>query len=43
MDQCMIDIDHIKDVHIGDEVVIIGEQAGNFIAAEDVGQKTRNN
>lgn len=39
MDQCMIDIDHIKDVHIGDEVVIIGEQEGKLISAEDIAKK----
>ncbi|WAM34540.1 alanine racemase [Caldicellulosiruptor morganii] len=36
MDQCMVDVTHIKDVRIGDEVVIIGEQGDREITADDL-------
>ncbi|WP_164742595.1 MULTISPECIES: alanine racemase [Caldicellulosiruptor] len=36
MDQCMVDVTHIKDVKIGDEVVIIGKQGKNEITADDL-------
>lgn len=36
MDQCMVDVTHIKDVKIGDEVVIIGKQGENEITADDL-------
>jgi alanine racemase len=34
MDQCMIDVTHIPNVHIGDEVVLIGAQGFECISAE---------
>lgn len=37
MDQFMIDVSDIDDVRVGDEVVIIGEQNGTVITAEEVG------
>jgi len=39
MDQCMINVTHIPGVKQGDEVVLIGEQAGNRIRAEDVAHR----
>ena len=39
MDQCMINVDHIPDVEIGDEVVIIGRQGDNCIRIEDIAKK----
>ena len=36
MDQCMVDVTHIGDVKIGDEVVIIGRQGKNEITADDL-------
>lgn len=39
MDQTMIDVSHIDDVKIGDEVVLIGEQRGAKITAEAVAER----
>lgn len=39
MDQTMIDVTHIPDVRQGDEVVLIGEQGGARITAEDVAER----
>ncbi len=39
MDQTMIDVTAIPDVRQGDEVVLIGEQGGERITAEDVAQR----
>jgi alanine racemase len=39
MDQTMIDVTAIADVRQGDEVVLIGEQAGERITAEDVAER----
>ena len=39
MDQTMIDVTAIPDVRQGDEVVLIGEQAGERITAEDVARR----
>lgn len=39
MDQCMIDVTEVGDVHIGDEVVIFGSQDGERIAIDEVAQK----
>lgn len=36
MDMIMVDVTHIKDVKVGDEVVIIGKQKDKFISSEDV-------
>ncbi len=39
MDQTMIDVTHIEDVKIGDEVVLIGEQGGDHITATEAATK----
>ncbi|MCF7790732.1 MAG: alanine racemase [Victivallales bacterium] len=39
MDQCMVNIDKIPKVNIGDEAVIIGSQIDNSIHAEDIAEK----
>ncbi len=36
MDQFMIDITDIPEASIGDEVVLIGEQGGNMVSAEEI-------
>lgn len=36
MDQFMIDITHIENVKVGDEVILMGEKNGLFISAEDL-------
>lgn len=36
MDQTMIDVTHIPDVHVGDEVVLLGKQGGEEISAEEL-------
>jgi len=36
MDQCFVDVSHIEDVRVGDEVVLIGKQGAEEIRAEDV-------
>lgn len=38
MDQIMVDVGHIPDVSVGNEVVLIGEQNGNSITATHVAQ-----
>ncbi|HCC08205.1 MAG TPA: alanine racemase [Clostridiales bacterium] len=39
MNQFMVDVTDIKDVNIGDEVVLFGEQGGNKIGTEEIAQK----
>ena len=39
MDQCMISVDHIPDIKIGDEVIIIGKQGSNRIRIGDIAEK----
>ena len=36
MDQCMIDVTHIEDIKIGDEVIIFGTDGNNTITVESV-------
>lgn len=36
MDQCMIQLEKVPDAQIGDEVVLIGQQNGNRITADDL-------
>lgn len=36
MDQFMVDVSHLDDVKIGDEVVLIGKQGNNTITAEEI-------
>lgn len=38
MDQCMIDLDGIPDVNIGDEAVLIGQQGDQAITVEEVAE-----
>jgi alanine racemase len=43
MDQCMINVTHIPEVRMGDEVVLIGAQGNDRIRAEDVALKLGTN
>ena len=43
MDQCMINVTHIPQVQLGDEVVLIGAQGDDRIRAEDVARKLGTN
>jgi alanine racemase len=43
MDQCMIDVTHLPEVKMGDEVVLIGAQGDDRIRAEDVAVKLGTN
>jgi alanine racemase len=36
MDQTMLNVSHIPNVRVGDEVVLIGKQGDDAIAAEEV-------
>jgi alanine racemase len=38
MDQTMISVDHIPNVRVGDEVVLIGPQGDDRITAEEVAE-----
>ncbi|MGI6003859.1 MAG: alanine racemase [Christensenellales bacterium] len=38
MDQCMIDVSHLHDVQIGDDVVLLGGQGEDFISADEMGR-----
>jgi len=39
MDQCMIDVTHLPQTRIGDEVVLIGRQGSATLTAEEVSQR----
>jgi alanine racemase len=39
MDQCMVNLDALSVVHVGDEVVLIGNQGEEHISAEDVAER----
>ncbi|HEV2473141.1 MAG TPA: alanine racemase, partial [Chthonomonadales bacterium] len=39
MDQCMVDVTHIPQVRIGDEVVLIGRQGHSSLSAEEVARR----
>lgn len=43
MDQCMIDVTHVKGVSIGDEVIIYGDKEENAVTIEEASQKGRTN
>jgi alanine racemase len=43
MDQCMINVTHIPEVKLGDEVVLIGAQGADRIRAEDVAARLGTN
>jgi len=36
MDMCMVDVGHVKNVKVGDEVVLIGSQGNEIIRAEEL-------
>ncbi|AWZ47634.1 alanine racemase [Clostridiaceae bacterium 14S0207] len=38
MDQCMIDVSNIKDIKVGEEVILIGQDGNNKITAEELGE-----
>lgn len=40
MDQCMIDVTHVTNVKLGDEVVLMGKQGELEILADEIGEKT---
>ncbi len=39
MNMFMVDVSHIKNIEIEDEVVIIGKQQGNIISADEIAEK----
>lgn len=39
MDQCMVDVSHIRQVRVGDEVVLIGRQGMASLTAEEVARR----
>jgi alanine racemase len=39
MDQCIIDVSHIREARVGDEVVLIGRQGEALLTAEMVAQR----
>jgi alanine racemase len=39
MDQCMVDVTHIPQTRVGDEVVLIGQQGQTTLSAETVAQR----
>jgi len=39
MDQCMVDVSHIPQTRVGDEVVLIGRQGSASLTAEEVAQR----
>jgi alanine racemase len=38
MDQFVVDVSHLKNVKMGDEVVLIGKQGDDEISAEEIAQ-----
>jgi alanine racemase len=36
MDMCMVDVGHLKNPKVGDDVILIGSQAGDIIRAEEL-------
>jgi alanine racemase len=40
MDMCMVDVTEVPDVAEGDDVVLIGNQGGEWITADDIAAKT---
>lgn len=38
MDQFMVDVSHIDDINVGDEVVLLGKQGDDFISAEEMAE-----
>ena len=40
MDQCMVDVTDVPEVHVGDEVIIMGSDGVNSVTAEDIANAT---
>lgn len=40
MDQCMVDVSHVANVKLGDEVVLMGSQGQLTILADEIGEKS---
>jgi alanine racemase len=36
MDMCMVDVTDVPEARVGDEIVLIGGQGGEWITAEEV-------
>ena len=36
MDMCMVDVGHLKNVKVGDDVILIGAQGNEIIRAEEL-------
>jgi alanine racemase len=36
MDMCMVDVGHLKNVKVGDDVILIGSQGNETIRAEEL-------
>jgi len=41
MDMCTVDVSHIPECDVGDEVVLMGRQGGEYISANDLAAKAR--
>ncbi|HOW56665.1 MAG TPA: alanine racemase [Smithellaceae bacterium] len=41
MDLCTIDVTHIPDCRIGDEVVLLGSQGNEYISADEIAEKAK--
>ncbi len=39
MDHLIVDVSHIKDVAVGDEAVVLGEQGNERISAEEIARR----
>jgi alanine racemase len=39
MDQCVVGVSHLENVEVGDEVVLIGSQGDETVAAEEIARK----
>lgn len=41
MDMCMIDVSHIPEVRIGDEVILFGGQGDQYIHIDEIAKKAQ--
>ncbi|MRR16928.1 MAG: alanine racemase [Deltaproteobacteria bacterium] len=41
MDMCTLDVTHVPDCAVGDEVVLLGRQGGEYISANEIAAKAR--
>jgi len=41
MDMCTLDVSHIPDCEVGDEVVLLGRQGGGYISANEIAAKAK--